>query len=119
MKKNLFRAVWAINILVHIILFITLNIIYKNNYDTSSINYLTLTIIELLNIGFGILFFSKINKNIIYAMFIIFVVSTVFIPVYHTTRTYAPKGDKSELMGLAVEEKNLNIYCLNTVINWK
>ena len=91
------------------------NFIYKNmfNYIYTNTNYLILCIIQTINIIFGILLFKKMKNQLIYILYTIFLIITLFIPVYSSSYTYAPIGEKSEYMGLAIGKQDLNIYGIN------
>ena len=114
MKNKLFKILWCISIIVAIIVFIIVGIVRKNSYDVyNSINYILLAIIEIINLLFGFLFFKKTENKIVYGFYIIFIVITLLIPIYHNGYTYAPTGPRSYLMGLALKAKYLNIYGIN------
>ena len=114
MKNKLFKILWCISIIVAIIVFVIVGIVRKNSYDVyNSINYILLAIIEIINLLFGFLFFKKTENKIVYGFYIIFIIITLLIPIYHNGYTYAPTGPRSYLMGLALEAKYLNIYGIN------
>lgn len=115
-KNKLFKIMWIISMIVEILVFIMVNFIYKNTYEVyNSTNYLALAAIELINIIFGILLFNKKNNKLIKILYIVFIIITFFIPIYHNGDTYAPTGPGSELMGLAFKERYLNVYGINII----
>ena len=62
------------------------------------------------------LFFRKNNTTKSYMIiYLIFILIIFFIPIYHNGNTYAPTGPNSHLMGLAFNERYLNIYGINII----
>lgn len=116
MKNKIFKIIWYISIIIEVIVFIAVNFVYKDTYKIyNSTNYLLLIIIEVINIIFGILLFKKSESKLVFILYTIFIIITLFIPIYHNGNTYAPTGPKSYLMGLAFEDRYLNIYGINIV----
>lgn len=118
MKKDIvLKIVCIIFVVISIGVFVKTNIILSNTYDLyNEIYYLQLIVIEVINIIFGLLFFrtKKItNKYII--TYLVFLLIIFCIPIYHNGNTYAPTGPNSYLMGLAVNERYLNIYGINII----
>lgn len=114
MKNKIFKIIWIISFIIPTITFLIVNIIKKGTYEVYySTNYLVLIIFGIINIIFGILLFKKEVKNLILMLYIIFIIITLFTPVYHNVNTYAPTGPRSELMGLAFNERYLNAYGIN------
>lgn len=114
MKNNkIIKSISILFIIVPLCMFIIFNVIIKDSFDVyNSTNYIAFTIIELLNIFFSIIIFrskEQINKLLI-IIFIIYIIITFFIPVYHLGHTYAPTGPGSELMGLALKQNYRDIY---------
>lgn len=113
MKNNLFKIIWTISFIVQLIIFILVGFVYKNTYVIyNDIYYVALSIIEIINILFGILIFKKSNK-LINILYVVFALIVIFIPVYHNANTEAPKGPNSEFMGLAINERYLDAYGIN------
>ena len=116
MKNNIIKIIWCISIIIEVIVFIMVNFVYKDTYEIyNSTNYLLLIIIEIINIIFGILLFKKSESKLVFILYTIFIIITLFIPIYHNGNTYAPTGPDSYLMGLAFEERYLNIYGINII----
>ena len=91
MKNKLFKIMWIISMIIEILVFIMVNFIYKNTYEVyNSTNYLALAVIELINIIFGILLFNKKDNKLIKILYIVFIIITFLIPIYHNGNTYAP-----------------------------
>ena len=116
MKKTILKIFWLVNIIIEVVIFLIVNFAYKDTYEVyNSTNYLVLIIIEIVNIIFGILLLRKSESKIVFILYIIFVIITLFIPIYHNGNTYAPTGQDSHLMGLAFKERFLNIYGINII----
>ena len=116
MKNKIFKIAWTISFIIPIITFIIVNIIKKNTYEVyESTNFLLLIIFTIINITFGVLLFKNNVKNLIYILYIVFIITTLFLPIYHIGNTYAPTGLRSEFMGLAFDERYLNIYGINII----
>lgn len=118
MKKDIvLKIACIIFVLISIGVFVKTNIILSDTYDLyNETYYLQLIVIEVINIIFGLLFFrtKKItNKYII--TYLVFLLIIFCIPIYHNGNTYAPTGPNSYLMGLAVDERYLNIYGINII----
>ncbi len=117
MKKNIIlKIVCIIFIVISVYVFIRTNFMFVSSiYDGyTETYYITLITIEIINIIFGVLFFrtNKItNKHII--TYLAFLLLILCIPVYYQGRTCLPTGPDSYLMGVAFEEKYLDIYGLN------
>lgn len=114
MKNNkIIKSISILFIIVPLCMFIIFNVILKDSFDVyNSTNYIAFTIIELLNIVFSIIIFrseEQINKLLI-IIFIIYIIITFLIPVYHLGHTYAHTGSGSELMGLALKQNYRDIY---------
>lgn len=114
MKNKIFKMIWSISVIIEIIVFIMRDFVYKDEILDST-NYLLLIIIEIINIIFGILLFKKRENKLIYILYIVFVVITLFIPIYNIGTTYAPTGPGRELMGLCVEYRDVNIYDIDII----
>lgn len=116
MKNKIFKVIWCVSIIIEVIVFIIVNFVYKDTYEVyNSTNYLVLVIIETVNIIFGILLFKKSESKLVFILYTLFILITLFIPIYHNGNTYAPTGPKSYLMGVAFEERYLNVYGINIV----
>lgn len=115
MKINkLLKIIWGLSVIIEIIVFIGTNIILKDTYEVyNSTNYLALIIIEIINIIFVVLLFKKSDSKLVHVLYIIFIIITLFVPIYHNANTYIPAELGSELMGLAIKERYLNIYGIN------
>ena len=113
MKNNLFKIIWAISSIVQLIIFILVGFAYKNTYIIyNDVYYVVLSIIEIINILFGILIFKKTNK-VINILYVVFTLIIIFIPVYHNANAKVPTGSNSELMGLAIDERYLDVFGIN------
>lgn len=118
MKKIIvLKIVCIIFVVISISVFVKTNIILSDTYDLyNETYYLQLIVIEVINIIFWLLFFrtKKItNKYII--TYLVFLLIIFCIPIYHNGNTYAPTGPNSYLMGLAADERYLNIYGINII----
>ena len=118
MKKIIvLKIVCIIFVVISISVFVKTNIILLDTYDLyNETYYLQLIVIEVINIIFWLLFFrtKKItNKYII--TYLVFLLIIFCIPIYHNGNTYAPTGPNSYLMGLAADERYLNIYGINII----
>ena len=114
MKNKIFKIIWIISLIIELLVLI-IKFFNKNTYETFNISYLPFAIVELINILFGILLFKKDNNKLIKVLYIVYIIITFFIPTYQIGKTYAPTGPGSERMGLAYEEKNLNVYGINII----
>lgn len=115
-EKKVLKCIWSITFIITIITYLIVNIINKNSYEVyNSTNYFALITFEIINIIFGIVIFSNSTKRIISILFIVFIIITLCVPIYHNANTYAPTGPGSELMGLAIKERYLNIYGINII----
>ena len=115
-KNNLLRIIWCVSIIIQFIVYITLNFILKdNNQMYNNTNYLLLFVLETINIIFGILLFREKETKIILVIYIIFIILTLFIPIYYNGSTYALTEANSHLMGLAFKERYLNLYGINII----
>lgn len=111
------KIVWLISFIISIVVFVMTAIVLSDTYEIyNETYYLPLLIIEIINIIFGVLFFrkNKITKSYV-IIYLIFILITFFIPIYHNGNTYAPTGPNSHLMGLAFNERYLNIYGINII----
>ena len=111
------KIVWLISFIIPIVVFVMTAIVLSDTYEIySETYYLPLLIIEIINIIFGVLFFrkNKITKSYV-IIYLIFILITFFIPIYHNGNTYAPTGPNSHLMGVAFNERYLNIYGINII----
>jgi len=116
MKKNIFKIIWIISLIIEIIVFIKVDFVYKDTYEIyNSTNYVVLLIIEIINVIFGVLLFKNKENKLIYVLYVIFAIIIVFIPIYHNGNTNAPTGPDSYLMGLAFEERYLDVYGINII----
>lgn len=112
--KIILRVLFIILSVIPIITFIIFNFAIKNNAGvfSNNTNILAFIIIELINILITILLFK--NKNDVGVSFsiitLIYIVISIFIPVYSVVNTYAPSGENSYLMGQSVEKEYKNIY---------
>ena len=117
MKNKILKIIWSVIIIFQIIVFIfdRLGILY-HWYDTYfNTNYLVFCIIELINITFGF-FILKQKENThrrLRILYLIFIIIIFFIPVYEYGNTFAPSWTNSELMGLGVKRRYLNVYGIN------
>ena len=111
------KIVWLISFIISIVVFVMTAIVLSDTYEIyNETYYLPLLIIEIINIIFGVLFFrkNKITKSYV-IIYLILILITFFIPIYHNGNTYAPTGPNSHLMGLAFNERYLNIYGINII----
>ena len=116
MKNKIFKILWIISLLIPIITFLFVNIIKRKTYQIyNSTNYLGLIIYFILNILFGFLFFKNYKNKIIYILYITFIIFTLCVPIYHNGNMYAPTGPRSNLMGVAFQERYLNVYGINII----
>lgn len=114
MKRIIFKITWLLSIVAIIIIFIIMKFNIKNAINlTCSTNYISLIIIIVIKLIFGVFLLKKKDNKLLYSLFIIFLAIIIFVPIYHIEYDYASTGSKSELMGLAHEEKYLNIYGMN------
>jgi len=116
MKKDKVLAfVWIVSFIITIVVFIMTTIVLSDTYETyNETYYLSLLIIEIINIIFGVSFLKKKKTTKLYVgIYLIFILITFFIPTYHNVNTYAPTGPNSHLMGISFEERYLNIYGVN------
>ena len=116
MKNKIFKVIWILSLLVQIAVFVLVTIVFKNSYDVANVtNFIALAVIEVINIILGILLFLKKDNKAIYVFYIIFVIISLLIPIYHNGNYMAPSGQGRELMGVAYNERFLNIYGINIV----
>lgn len=117
MKKDIILKIACIVFIVmSVYIFVRTNIMFVSSiYDGyTETYYIPLIAIEIINIVFGVLFFRTkeiTNKHMI--IYLLFLLIIFCIPIYHNGYTYAPTGPDSYLMGLAFEERYLDIYGLN------
>ena len=116
MKNKIFKIIWIIGIISSVITFLIINIVNRNNYEIyNTTNYLTLIILEIINLTFGILLFKKTDSKLLYIIYSVFIIITLLIPIYHNGNTYVPTGPRSELMGIAFKERYINMYGINII----
>lgn len=111
------KRVWLISFIISIVVFVMTTIVLSDTHEIyNETYYLPLLIIEIINIIFGVLFFrkNKITKACV-IIYLIFILITFLIPIYHNGNTYAPTGSNRQLIGLAFNERYLNIYGINII----
>lgn len=103
--KKVVRIISIVLCIIPICVFIYFETMGQKMFDIYSSNKILLLILELLNIVVTFFIFKKRDKlnSKIYVVLIIYLIIIAMIPCYNTSKTYAPTGPQSELMGLALE----------------
>ena len=113
--KTIIKIIWILVCIIPICVFAYFETIGEAKFDTVSSNKMLIIILELINLGIALLLFKskgKLSKKYIIIL-IIYLAIIVLIPCYNLTKTYAPSGPKSELMGLALERMYKNLFGIN------
>lgn len=110
--KTIIKIIVSLVCIIPIVVLIYFESIKKRVFFTYNSNIIMIIILEVINIGITLILFK--NKNEISKKYIIFLIiyllTISLIPCYDITKTFAPTGLQSELMGLALERKYKNIF---------
>ncbi len=113
--KTIIKVISVLACIIPICVFTYFEFVGQASFYTYSANKILIVILELINVGIALLAFKNKNKSskkyIIFLMIYLIIIG--LIPCYNLSRTYAPTGPKSELMGLALETNCLDIFGIN------
>ena len=113
--KIIIKAISVLACIIPICVFTYFEFVGQASFYTYSSNKILIVILELINVGIVLLAFK--NKNVLSKKYIIvlmiYLIIIGLILYYNVSRTYAPTGPKSELMGLALERNYMDIFGIN------
>ena len=113
--KTIIKVIAVLVCIIPICVFAYFETIEQAVFYTYSSNKILIIILELINIGIALLVFKnkgKLSEKYVIVL-IIYLIIIALIPCYNMSRTYAPTGPKSELMGLALERNYRDLFGIN------